>query len=151
MKKIDVIEYLPKIMTELKEGVLLTSKEGNKVNSMTIAWGQIGIEWGKMFFTTYIRHGRYTHKIIEKTGQYTINIPMERKSAAKIIAYCGSKSGRDTDKIKDLNLTTVDGIDVAAPAIKELPLTLECKVFYSQEQDKKKIPYEILEYEVFLH
>ncbi len=47
MQKINVIEYLPKIMTELEKGVLINTKNGDKLNTMTIAWGQIGIEWNK--------------------------------------------------------------------------------------------------------
>ena len=39
MQKIDVIEYLPQIMRELKKGILVNTKNGDKTNSMTIAWG----------------------------------------------------------------------------------------------------------------
>jgi flavin reductase (DIM6/NTAB) family NADH-FMN oxidoreductase RutF len=39
------------------------------------------------------------------------------------------------DKIEKLGLRTVDGDTVAVPAIVELPLTLECKVIYRQDQD----------------
>ena len=70
MQKIDVIEYLPQIMRELKKGILVNTKNGDKTNSMTIAWGQVGIEWRKLFFTTYIRHGRFTHEQIENTKEF---------------------------------------------------------------------------------
>ncbi|MBR3661875.1 MAG: hypothetical protein IKN67_01180, partial [Alphaproteobacteria bacterium] len=56
MQKIDVIEYLRKIMTELKKGILVNTKNGNKLNTMTVSWGQIGREWEKFVFTIYIRH-----------------------------------------------------------------------------------------------
>ena len=62
-----------------------------------------------------------------------------------IIGVCGTKSGRDTDKIKDLNLTLIESEIVNVPAIKELPLTLECKVIYKQKQDENAIPKEIME------
>ena len=39
------------------------------------------------------------------------------------------------DKIKELNLTLVPGETVSVPAIAQLPLTLECKVIYQQDQD----------------
>jgi len=39
MQKINVIEYLPKIMAELEKGILVNTKNGNKLNTMTIAWG----------------------------------------------------------------------------------------------------------------
>ena len=148
MKQIDVFEYLPTIMNELKKGILITTKNGDKVNAMTIAWGQIGIEWQKLFFTAYIRHGRFTHEQIEATKEFTINIPLtqeDRKSTAKAIGYIGSRSGRDINKLADCNLTLIDGINVKSPAIKELPLTLECKVIYQQEQNTDNIPKDIKE------
>lgn len=37
MQKIDVIEYLPKIMTELKKGILVNTKNGDKLNTMTVS------------------------------------------------------------------------------------------------------------------
>ena len=144
MKQIDVTEYLPKIMQELKKGILVNTKNGDKTNSMTIAWGQVGIEWGKMFFTTYIRHGRFTHQQIEATKEFTVSIPLERTpEVAKAIGYIGSRSGREIDKLSDMNLTLSEGKEVKSPAIKELPLTLECKVIYSQEQNIDNIPQEI--------
>ena len=57
----------------------------------------------------------------------------------QILSLCGTKSGRDLDKFKELNLTQVDGQTVSAPAIRELPLTLECKVIYQQDQDLSKL------------
>lgn len=52
----------------------------------------------------------------------------------------GAKSGRYTDKVAELGLTLIDGSKVAVPAIKEVPLTLECKVIYRQEQDHTLLP-----------
>ena len=144
MKEIDVIEYLPTIMGELKKGVLLNTKSGNKINTMTISWGQTGIEWGKMLFTVYVRHGRFTHKQIEDSKEFTVSIPLDRKSTAKAIAYCGSKTGKDINKFADTGLTALDGISVNSPAIKELPITLECKVIYHQEQTAENIPQDII-------
>ncbi|MCR5261082.1 MAG: flavin reductase family protein [Candidatus Gastranaerophilales bacterium] len=144
MQKIEVKEYLPQIMNELPKGILLSTKNGNKYNTMTIGWGQVGIEWGKMFFTVYVRHGRFTHKQIEASKEFTVNVPTDRKSVAKAIAYCGSRSGENLDKFSDCGLTVVDGISVNSPAIKEIPLTIECKVIYQQEQCLENIPPEIL-------
>ena len=38
------------------------------------------------------------------------------------------------DKIAQLGLTLEDGETISVPGIKELPLTLECKVIYKQDQ-----------------
>ena len=44
-----------------------------------------------------------------------------------------------------MNLTVSDGTEVKSPAIKELPLTIECKVIYQQEQEGNNIPKEIFD------
>ena len=145
MQKINVIEYLPTIINELPKGILVNTKYGDKINSMTIGWGQIGIEWGKLFFTTYIRHGRFTHEQIENAHEFTVSVPLERTpQISKAISYIGSRSGKDINKLADMELTIINGIDVNSPAIKELPLTIECKVIYKQEQESANIPNEII-------
>lgn len=146
MKNIDINEYLPKIMSELKKGILVNTKNGNKTNSMTIGWGQVGIEWGKMFFSIYVRHGRFTHEQIEATKEFTVSVPLERTpEVTKAIGYIGSRNGREIDKLSDMDLTLSNGKGVNSPAIKELPLTIECKVIYQQEQNTDNIPHEIKE------
>ena len=57
----------------------------------------------------------------------------------KILGFGGTKSGHNIDKISELNLTLESSDNISVPAIKELPLTLECKVVYKQEQDRNEI------------
>jgi flavin reductase (DIM6/NTAB) family NADH-FMN oxidoreductase RutF len=56
-----------------------------------------------------------------------------------ILSVCGTKSGRDIDKFAELGLTEEAPEVISVPAIKELPLTLECKVIYKQDQDPAAI------------
>ncbi|MBR1617196.1 flavin reductase, partial [bacterium] len=94
----------------------------------------------------YIRHSRFTHEFHEKSKEFSVSIPLERTSEIiKAISFCGSKSGKDVDKFKECNLTALNGIDVQSPAIKEIPLTLECKVIYKQEQEHNNIPQDLKE------
>ena len=65
-KEIQVFDYANEIMKAIKTGVLLTTKADGKVNSMTISWGTLGIEWGKPIFTVFIRENRFTKKQLEK-------------------------------------------------------------------------------------
>jgi flavin reductase (DIM6/NTAB) family NADH-FMN oxidoreductase RutF len=58
------------------------------------------------------------------------------------LGICGTQSGRSIDKIKELNLTLETPNKVSVPAIKELPLTLECRVIYKQKQDECEITEE---------
>lgn len=141
-KNVNVFDYAETILKEVQKGVLLTTCVDGKVNTMTISWGTLGIEWGKKIFTTFVRTNRYTKELLEKNPEFIISIPID-KIDRKILASCGTISGKDQDKIKINNLTLEDGEMVTVPAIKELPLTLECKVIYSQLQDRDKIPQNI--------
>lgn len=146
--KIDPFEYSSKILSTLDKGILLTSKNDKLVNTMTIAWGTIGIQWKKPIFMAFVKTRRYTRSILDENPYFTINVPfnapIEEKETNKIIAYCGTKSGLNTDKIKDLGLTLVDSNKINVPAIKEFPLTLECKIIYRQAQIAEQIPEDIL-------
>ncbi len=133
-KEINALEYAGQIIKRVSNGVLLTTRTEDKVNSMTISWGTFGIEWGKLIFTAFVRENRFTREQIEKNPEFTINIPMGEFDKS-ILGFCGVKSGRLVDKVKELGLTLVEGEKVSVPAIKELPLTLECKVIYTQKQD----------------
>ena len=143
MKKyVNVFDYAKEIMQALPKGVLLTTKADGKVNTMTIGWGTLGIEWAKPVFITFVREHRFTRSQLDTSGEFTVNIPLGEFNK-KILGYCGTHSGKDTDKIADLDLTQEDGEKVAAPAIRELPLTLECKIIYKQKQELSALPPEI--------
>ena len=143
-KEINIFDYAARINEAMKKGILLTTKAGEKVNTMTIGWGTMGIEWGRPIFTAFVRESRYTRELLDQTGEFTVSIPLE-PADPQILVYCGRNSGRDADKIKDAHLTPVEPDVVNAPGIKELPLTIECKVLYSQMQDLKGVPQEILD------
>lgn len=137
-KKIDVLDYASTILNAVKKGVLLTTKANGKVNTMSISWGALGIEWNKPIFTTYVREGRHTRELLDANGEFTVNVPVEG-SDLSLVGKCGTVSGRDVDKIAANNLTLVDGESVSVPGIKEYPLTLECRVTYKQLQDDDAI------------
>lgn len=140
-KEIQVFDYANEIMKATKTGVLLTTKADDKVNSMTISWGTLGIEWGKPIFTVFVRENRFTKQQLEKNPEFTINIPIGEFNR-KILSICGTKSGHITDKISELSLSLESPNRISVPAIKDLPLTLECKVVYKQKQNKNEITEE---------
>lgn len=135
---IAVFEYADKILEGLRKGALLTTKADGKVNTMTISWGTLGIEWNKPIFTVFVRQSRYTKTLLDKSEAFTLSIPYGAYDK-DILAYCGKHSGRDTDKIKTLGLHTQEGVSVDVPVIKELALILECKVIYRQMQESEAI------------
>lgn len=145
MKKIiDPFDYSGDFAKNMKRGILLTTKGETGVNTMTIGWGTIGIEWGRPMFVAYVRESRYTHQLLDETGEFTINCPVGEIDG-KILGFCGTKSGRDVDKIKEMGLTLEEPMNISVPGIKELALTLECKVVYRNPQPTDNIPQDILD------
>ena len=142
MQNIDIKDYAGEILKALPGGLLLTTKADGKVNSMVIGWGTFGINWSRPVFAVYVREGRFTREQLDKNPEFTINVPVGEYDKS-IIAVCGSKSGRDIDKVTEAGLTLVDPQEVSVPAIKEFPLTLECKVIYRQPQELELLPESI--------
>lgn len=138
IQEVNVFDYNREIMEALKRGVLLSSKADGKGNVMTISWGTLGIEWARPIFTVFVRENRYTKELLDKNPEFTISIPYGDFDK-KILGVCGTQTGRETDKIEKLKLTCIEPQEISVPAIKELPLTLECKVIYKQEQSAAAI------------
>ena len=146
MKKIenDFLKYTDETIKTLNElGLLLVSIDSNgKPNVMTIGWGSIGIIWYKPVFIVLVRPSRYTHKLIEETGDFTVNVP--KRDMEHIIDFCGSVSGKEIDKFKEKNLTPLPSKKVKSPIIAQCPINYECKVIYKTIVDSKIIEKSII-------
>ncbi|WP_142412901.1 flavin reductase family protein [Hathewaya massiliensis] len=104
---------------------LITSKYNNKVNVFTAAW--IGIVCTKPpMLSVSIRPERLSYDYIKSTGEFVVNLPS--KSLAKIVDFCGVRSGRDIDKIEKFNLPLGESKNVLVPYIESCPINIECKV-----------------------
>lgn len=141
-KTVDAFDYAGHICKSYPKGILITAKMGQQVNPMTIGWGTMGIEWGRRIFVAYVRDSRYTRQMLDESGEFTVNVPLG-DCDDQILKFCGTKSGRDVDKVAHLGLTLEPGEAVAVPGIRELPLTLECKVLYRVKQPVESIPQDI--------
>ena len=142
-RKVEAFAYAKEILETVGKGVLMTTCADGEVDTMTIGWGTMGVQWGKPIFIAFVRESRHTKELVDKNPEFTINVPLNGCDK-NILAFCGTKSGRDVNKIQELGLTLEAGETVSVPAIKELPLTLECKVIYKQEQIKEAIAQENL-------
>ncbi len=107
-------------------GALLVA--GEKGNPMTIGWGTVGVIWGKPMFIVLVRPSRYTFGLIEQLAEFTVNVPTD--GLRKQVAYCGSKSGRDVDKVAECGFTMAKSRDVAVPYIEQCPIHYECRTVH---------------------
>lgn len=100
------------------------NKEG-KENVFTVAWtGTICTK--PPMLSISIRPERLSYEYIKETMEFTVNMP--HKKQTRETDFCGVRSGRQLDKIKECGFTMVEGKDVNVPFIKECPVNIECKV-----------------------
>ena len=141
-RNINITNYANTITECLKEGVFLTTKADGIINSMVIGWGHIGRIWERPVFIAYVRDCRYTFEMLEKNPEFTVNIPINGFDENAFV-ICGTKSGREMDKISEAGLTTEDPVEISVPGLREFPLTLECRVIYTEKQCSSKLPKDI--------
>ena len=70
-------------------------REGEKPNIITVAWAGTVCSDPAMVSIS-VRPERYSHAIIEETGEFVINLTT--KDIVRATDYCGVRSGRDVDK-----------------------------------------------------
>jgi flavin reductase (DIM6/NTAB) family NADH-FMN oxidoreductase RutF len=112
-----------------KEWMLITAGTKESFNTMTAAWGGLGVLWGKNVSFCFIRPGRHTFGFMEKSGVYTLSFFEEQYRDA--LNYCGTKSGRDVDKVSGSGLAPV--FDNESIYFAEARLVMVCRKLYFQD------------------
>ena len=112
--------------------MLITAGELNSYNTMTASYGALGELWHKKIAYCYIRPTRYTYEFMEKSPFFTLNFFDE--SYRETLKLCGTKSGRDIDKMKGIGLTATEG-HTGGIYFEEARLVLECRKIYFQDFD----------------
>ena len=110
---------------------LATAGSSGDFNTCTIAWGSLGDIWGppnkgRSIVTIYISPARYTFEYLMKNDYFTVSF--FDADYRKDLAYLGSHSGRDEDKVAKTRLTPVEiehGVDY-----EEAKLTFVCRKIY---------------------
>ena len=110
-----------------KEWMLVTAGNKEKLNTMTASWGGIGWLWNKPVAFVFIRPERYTHDFIECESRLTLSFYKEEFRG--ILQFCGTKSGRDVDKVKETGLTPV-ALESGAMTFEQARLTLDCRKLF---------------------
>lgn len=114
--------------------MLITAGNKDSFNTMTASWGTTGILWNKPVAICFVRPQRYTFNFIEKSDYYTLCFFTEKERT--ILDYCGSTSGRDTDKIKDTGLIPLVAQN-GAIYFEQARLVLECRKLYSARLEEQ--------------
>lgn len=103
-----------------KEWALVTAGNQDKVNTMTISWGGMGVMWGKNVCFVFIRDSRFTKELIDNSDFLSLSFMSEQYREA--LNYCGSHSGRDEDKFEKAGLSV--GKKMGIPYVDEADMVI---------------------------
>ncbi|NDV59792.1 DUF4468 domain-containing protein [Bacteroides sp. 519] len=109
--------------------MLITAGTKDQFNMMTASWGGLGMLYGKPIAMCFINPTRYTYQLMEKNDTYTFTFYTEAYRDA--LKYCGSTSGKNTDKVKGSGLTPITTPN-GSQAFGEAWLIIECRKLVSQ-------------------
>ncbi len=117
---------------------------GNETpNIMTIGWATAGFCWKKPVLTVMVRPSRHTYPLMD-IGEFSVCLP-KMGTMKEELAFCGSKSGRDVNKAKELGLTLLPSKHISVPHIEQCEWVYECKTMYTQDM-KTELEEEVAQY-----
>lgn len=132
-ERVEHFDFIGETQRLMRDGglFLVSAGKDERPNAMTIGWGLVGTIWRRPFLAVAVRLSRHTHKLIEESGEFNVCLPA--KGMEEALDVCGTRSGRDIDKFKELKLTAAKGREVEAPYIAECPVHYECRVAYKTQ------------------
>lgn len=110
--------------------MLITAGTIESLNTMTASWGGLGVLWNKNVSFCFVRPTRYTYQFMEKSESFTLSFFEEKYRY--VLNFCGSKSGRDVNKISATGITPIEDIS-GSIYFNEARLVIICKKIYFQD------------------
>ncbi len=128
-------EMSPELLTDNpftligKNWMLITAGTADKFNTMTASWGGLGVLWERKVAFCFIRPTRYTFEFMQASPLFTLSFFEEKYR--KALTFCGSRSGRDRDKVKESGLSPVH--ENGFIYFSQARLVLACRKLYFQD------------------
>jgi flavin reductase (DIM6/NTAB) family NADH-FMN oxidoreductase RutF len=104
---------------------LITSAYKDRQGIMPASW-VIPVSLKPFLVAVAINPMAFTHDLIDKSGQFAINVPTG--DLARAVKQAGSISSRDLDKFKAIGLHPLAALKISAPLVEECIGHLECSV-----------------------
>ncbi|OIO00146.1 MAG: hypothetical protein AUJ51_10900 [Elusimicrobia bacterium CG1_02_56_21] len=143
MKYSDNFDRLSEALEGAGAFLVVEDKKG-RVNVMTIGWAQAGFIWGQPIMSVLVRPSRHTHSMQENAPYFTVCVP-RRGEMKKELGFCGTKSGRDYDKIRACAMKLKDGMVKGLKYIEGCGLVYQCEVYGKTSLGRENISAEALE------
>ncbi|HBL16128.1 MAG TPA: flavin reductase [Elusimicrobia bacterium] len=116
---------------------LVVQDPAGKPNPMTIGWGMVGVVWGMPMMTVLVRPSRFTFGLIERAPRWSVCVPLGKME--KALAYCGSHSGRDCDKLARCKLKAAPGLLPEVSVLEGCDLFYECETVHKNDVLRERL------------
>ncbi|MGM0509390.1 MAG: flavin reductase family protein [Fusobacteriota bacterium] len=111
-----------------RPNIVVSSRKNGENNALAVAYAG-NCSYDPPMVMIGIVPTRHSYDIIKSTGEFIVNVvPKDLKDE---YYFLGKYSGRDVDKLAELDLNIEDGDIVDAPILKDFPINIECKVLNS--------------------
>ncbi|MDF1545512.1 MAG: flavin reductase [bacterium] len=131
LQKIDPTEIKDNLFKLIaKDWGLITAGNIDSFNTMTVSWGTFGELWNRKVCFAFVRPTRYTYEFTEQADLFTLSFFEESERAA--LKICGTKSGRDSDKVAEAGLIPVAS-EHGSVYFDQARLVLECRKIYLED------------------
>jgi flavin reductase (DIM6/NTAB) family NADH-FMN oxidoreductase RutF len=126
MKKTGNIKKFNQYAYPMQTAIITVNDDKGRTNPITIAW-HTPISKKPPLYAISIAPTRFSHRAIKHSKEFVINFaPFE---LVEKIHFCGTHSGRNTDKIKESGLDLENSEKIKTKYIKECYAHLECKLY----------------------
>ena len=120
------VEWKPGTMIyPLPAALISCGATPDEYNVLTASWVGTICSNPPMCYVS-VRPERHSHPIIERNMAFVINLTTEE--LARVPDWCGVRPGKESDIFAACGPTPVASKKVAAPYLKESPLSIECNV-----------------------
>jgi flavin reductase (DIM6/NTAB) family NADH-FMN oxidoreductase RutF len=135
-KEVEFFDVYHETLDKLEgDGILLVA--GDPPNPMTIGWGTLGHIWNKQIMTVLVRPTRHTFSLMESVKDFSVCVLTDQ--FRKQLNICGTKSGRDINKIEACHFTMEHGFKTESFFIAESTIHFECRIVHKHLLDSSTL------------
>jgi flavin reductase (DIM6/NTAB) family NADH-FMN oxidoreductase RutF len=121
-------EPIQTVLVSCRGSAELMGKRVTKDNLIAIDW-QMPISIGQRLFAIAVAKTRFSYELIMDSKCFVVNfMPYSQKDK---VLFCGTHTGRSTDKFRQTGLAKEEAESVDCPKVKEACAQLECELIHS--------------------
>ncbi|HHE38801.1 MAG TPA: flavin reductase family protein [Candidatus Cloacimonetes bacterium] len=125
MERVKYNEAIKKIKNPAKIAIAVVKDKNGKANLITLEW-YMRTSIKPPMLAISIGHTRYSYECLQNFRYFNLCFPSREMNNETLL--CGTKSGRDTDKLQVTKLEWFKGRLAQLPIIKDAVANFECEV-----------------------